>query len=114
MLKKPHNTTDLYHFSRWTYQEWNEGDRSGQWCMSSCTSRPAQAITISSLWCNSQILTVHWTSPQHYRITNLWYVTWSWVPSTLWRYGVTLQECNKCVQGFMLTAAGAGWVAHSC
>ena len=30
---------------------------------SCCTSTPAQAVTISSLWCDGQILTAHRTSP---------------------------------------------------
>jgi len=31
--------------------------------VSRCTYTPAQAVTISSLWCNGQILTTHRTSP---------------------------------------------------
>jgi hypothetical protein len=31
MLKKPHNTTDSHHSWRQNYQEWKEGQRSGQW-----------------------------------------------------------------------------------
>jgi len=54
-----------------------------------CTSRPAQAVTVSYLWCDGQIPTAHRTSSWRYRVTNFWYVTWSQVPSALSRYCVT-------------------------
>ena len=59
--------------------------------VSRCPSRPAQAVTISSVWCDGQIPTAHRTSPSYYRVTNFWYVTWSQVPSALSRYSVTLR-----------------------
>jgi hypothetical protein len=58
--------------------------------VSRCTSTPAQAVTVSSLWCDGQIPTAHRTNPLRYRVTNFWYVARSRVPSTLSRYGVTV------------------------
>jgi hypothetical protein len=56
-----------------------------------CTSTPAPAVTVSSLWCDDQIPTAHRTSPYRYRVTNFWYVMRSRVPSTLSRYGVKIR-----------------------
>jgi hypothetical protein len=50
---------------------------------SCCTSITFQSVTVSSLWCDGQILTADWTSPWCYRVTNFWYITWLWVLSTL-------------------------------
>jgi len=63
-LKKPHSTTDSHHPSRQKHQEW-KGQRSGRWLryVSRCPSTPAQAVTVSSLWCDGQIPTAHRTSP---------------------------------------------------
>jgi hypothetical protein len=58
--------------------------------VSRSTSRPAQAVTVSSLWCDGQIPTGHRTCSYRYRVTNFWYVTWSCVPSTPSRHGVTV------------------------
>jgi len=58
---------------------------------SRCTSTPALAVTVSSLWCDEQIPTAHRTNPQRYSVTNFWYVTRSRVPSTLSRYGVRIR-----------------------
>jgi hypothetical protein len=59
--------------------------------MISRTSTPAQAVTVSSLWCDGRIPTAHRKSPERYRVTNFWYVTRARVPSTLSRYGVTIR-----------------------
>ena len=57
---------------------------------SRCMSRPAQALTVSYLWCDSQIPTAHRTSLYSNRVTNFWYVTRSRVLSTFSRCGVKL------------------------
>ena len=54
-------------------------------------STPAQALTLSSLWCDWQIPTAHRTGTQRDYVTNFWYVTRSRVPSTLSRYGVKVR-----------------------
>ena len=58
---------------------------------SRCTSTPAPAVTVSSLWFDGQIPTAHQTSPYRYRVTNFWYVTRARVSSTPSRYGVTIR-----------------------
>jgi hypothetical protein len=62
--------------------------------VSRCTSTPAQAVTVSSLWCDGTIPTAHRTSPYRYRVTNFWYVTWSRVSSTVSRYDVVTVRGN--------------------
>jgi hypothetical protein len=84
---KPHNTTDSYRSIR----NERKGRRADGGDVPTCTSRPAQAVTVSPLWCDGQIPTVHRTSPWRSRGTNFWQVTSPRIPSTLSRYGVTVQ-----------------------
>ena len=58
--------------------------------VSCCTSTPVQAVTVLSLWYDSQIPTGQGTSPSCYHLTNFWNVTRSQVSSTLSQYGVML------------------------
>jgi hypothetical protein len=48
-LNKPHNTTDLHHSSRRKHQEWKFGRGADGGDVARCTSRLAQAVTVSSL-----------------------------------------------------------------
>jgi hypothetical protein len=91
-LKKPHSTTDSHRSSRQKHQEW-KGQRSGRWCrvtlhVQTCSGRN-RIIPLM----RRPLPTANRTSPYRYRVTNFRNVTWSRVPSTLSRYGVTVR-CN--------------------
>jgi hypothetical protein len=53
----------LHHSSRQKHREWKEGVRADGGDESRWTSTPAQAVTVSSLWCDGQIPTAHRTTP---------------------------------------------------
>ena len=91
-LKKPHNTTNSRHSSSWQkHHEWKEGQRSRRWWrvtlhVHTCSGRNR----ITSLMRRPNTGSAP-NNPLRYRVTNFWYVTWSRIPSTLSRYGVTVR-----------------------
>jgi hypothetical protein len=94
VTETPQQTAQHYRFTplftRSTRNEKN-GREADVGYLSHCTSIPAQAVTVSSLWCDGHIPTAHRKCPRRYRVTNFDYITWSRVPSTLSRHCVKVR-----------------------
>jgi hypothetical protein len=80
--------------------------------VSRCPSTPAQAVTVSSLWCDGQIPTAHRTSRGHKSCPDCHY--------TALRYAVRLQvrtyfyyKCSRCFRRFLRPSSGAQYYTHS-